>query len=352
MKMALFTSLLLLQPLVAAGHDVAGTVLPQSACASPAQSVKESGFVALGGIEQWVSIRGARCGNPVVLFLHGGPGNPLSPYAEAIYGAWEKDFTLVQWDQRGAGKTFSRNPSTAETTLTIEQMATDGVELASYLAAHLRQPKVILMGGSWGSALGVHMVKARPEAFTAYVGSGQLVASQSNEAASYAKTLALVRAAADTKSLEVMTSLGAPPWSNPRAFGQLRRITRAYEAKTTTPAPKMWWAPSAEYESPGMEAEYEAGEEYSYLQFVGPKGDGIYSRLDLNRLGSTFEVPVYLVQGAEDLVTTPGVARAYFDSIKAPHKEFILLPATGHDPNVAMVEAQHEILRKIVRASD
>jgi len=100
-----------------------------SICPSPGQAVREEGFVSLGGIEQWVTVKGANCANPVILFLHGGPGNPLSPYADALHGAWEKDFTLVQWDQRGAGRTFGRSPP-GESKLTVERMAADGVELA------------------------------------------------------------------------------------------------------------------------------------------------------------------------------------------------------------------------------
>jgi pimeloyl-ACP methyl ester carboxylesterase len=90
----------------------------QSACAAPTQPVREDRFVPIGGVEQWVTIHGETCANPVVLFLHGGPGNTLSPYAEAIYGPWARDFTLVQWDQPGAGRTFGRNPPADDTTLT------------------------------------------------------------------------------------------------------------------------------------------------------------------------------------------------------------------------------------------
>ncbi|WGG48532.1 alpha/beta fold hydrolase [Rugamonas sp. DEMB1] len=82
---------------------------PPLRCGAVPQAVNEAGYVAIGGIAQWVTIKGASCANPVILVVHGGPGNPLSPYADAIYGAWQKDYTLVQWDQRGAGKTYGRN---------------------------------------------------------------------------------------------------------------------------------------------------------------------------------------------------------------------------------------------------
>lgn len=323
------------------------------------EKIQEEKFVAIGGIEQWVTINGTSCSNPVILFLHGGPGNPMSPYADALYGAWARDFTLVQWDQRGAGRTYGRNAGLARQPprglavpevqvgqqLTMEGMAQDGIELASYLARHLNTRKVILFGGSWGSALGVHMAKARPDLFHAYVGTGQMVSYRENEAGSYRKLVELAGAAGDTKTLAAMEALGPPPWVNPRNFGILRRATRVYEAKTSTPAPRSWWMPAPQYATQTMQADHEAGEEFSFLQFVGLKGNGIFSGIDLPKLGLRFDIPVYLLQGAEDLVTTPDVAKRYFDSIVAPQKEFVLLPRTGHDPNEVMIEAQYSILK-------
>ena len=309
-----------------------------------AKPCDEEAFVRLGGIEQWVTIKGDDCANPVILFVHGGPGNPNTPYANPPYRAWEKHFTLVQWDQRGAGRTFGKNPGAAEATLTVERMAEDGTELAAYLLKRLDKKNVILFGGSWGSVLAVHMAKARPDLFAAYIGTGQLVHGTENARAGYLKLLGLARAAGDSKTVAALEGVGEPPWANPRSAGIVRRAGRMYEAKTATPAPRGWWAPAPQYATPAMQAEYEAGEEYSYLQFVGMTGKGMQSAIDLPRLGYDFQMPVFLVQGADDLVTVPEVAKRYFDSIRAPQKEFFLLPNTGHDPNPAMLETQTAIL--------
>ena len=325
------------------------TLSPQNviACPSATQKIDEQKFVSIGGIQQWVTLSGTRCGNPVVLILHGGPGNTMSPYANNIYAAWEKEFTIAQWDQRGAGRTFGRNPGAAELELTIDRMTKDGIDLAAYLARAMNTKKIILVGGSWGSVLGVHMAKSRPDLFHAYVGAGQLVNDRENQDASVRKVLTLARAAEDTKTVSAIEALGPPPWTNPRNFGILRRATRIYEAKTSMPAPKSWWVPSPPYTTPEAQADDENGEEYSYLQFVGRKGDGMLSKVDLPKLGLTFDIPVFLVQGSEDLVTTPDVAKRYFDRIAAPQKEYVLLANTGHDPNAAMIGAQYNILKKI-----
>ena len=300
----------------------------------------------IGGIEQWVTIKGEHCGNPAILFIHGGPGDPNSPYADTIYAAWEKDFTLVQWDQRGSGMTYGRNKPTDDTRLTIDQMTGDGVAVADYVARRLGKSKLILMGGSWGSVLAVHILKARPDLFDAYVGSSQLVNGRDNQQATYTHLLALARAADDKDTVVKLEALGVPPWTNPRGFGILRRADRKYEALKTDAAPKSWWVPAPEYATPKASADTEAGDDYSYLQFVGLKGDGMFSRIDLPALGTTFDVPFFMIQGSEDLLTTPDIAKRYFDSITAPQKEFVLVPRTGHDPNQAMLDAQFRVLKQ------
>jgi len=232
---------LILAALVALAPGLAmARAVPASApaCTSPAQSLDEKGFVRIGGIDQWVTIKGDRCDNPVILFLHGGPGNPLSPFADAIYGAWTRDFTLVQWDQRGSGMTHGLSPPAETDGLTVAGMTTDGIAVATYLVQHLGARKVILMGSSWGSILGVNMARTRPDLFHAYVGTSQIVSYRDNQATTYARLLDLARAAGDQETAGRLEALGPPPWANPRAFGVVRRAVRKYEALKTDPFPR------------------------------------------------------------------------------------------------------------------
>ena len=317
-------------------------------CQSATQKLYRDQFMKIGGIEQWLTVRGERCDNPVILFLHGGPANPLSPYAEAIYAAWQKDFTIVHWDQRGAGQTFIRNPATGRSAVSITQMREDGREVVRFVQESRGKAKIILMGGSWGSVLGIHMVKAQPELFDAYIGTSQLVSYQLNPSASYQKTLQVAQAANDQSSVKALQEIGAPPWKNPRSYGILRRITKTYEAKTTTPAPKHWWMPAAFYDNAEVQQQYEAAEDYSFMQFIGMKNDGMYSAVDLPKLGTQFKLPVFFVQGEEDLVTLPKVSKGYYDSIQAPKKDYVLVPKAGHNPNQASLDAEWKILTEQV----
>ena len=139
----------------------------------PAVGIDEEGFVQIGGIEQWVQIRGDDRRNPVLLWLNGGPGFSTVPRT-LLYRDWERQFTVVMWDQRGEGKTFDHSGTSVAPSMTIAQMTKDGTAVADYVRKRLHKDKIILLGHSWGSLLGVHMVEARPDLFSVYVGTGQI----------------------------------------------------------------------------------------------------------------------------------------------------------------------------------
>jgi pimeloyl-ACP methyl ester carboxylesterase len=130
--------------------------------------IEEAGFLPIGGIEQWVTIRGEEASNPILLFVHGGPGDVQSPLV-STYAPYEKDFVLVQWDQRGAGRTFQKLGE-ATPDLTLERLVADGIELAEQLRRRFPKNRLVLMGHSWGSVVAVGMARQRPELFAAYVG--------------------------------------------------------------------------------------------------------------------------------------------------------------------------------------
>jgi pimeloyl-ACP methyl ester carboxylesterase len=132
--------------------------------------IQEERFVSLGGIDQWITIRGADSANPVLLIVHGGPGDAQSSLP-GVYALYEKDFTIVQWDQRGAGRTFAKNPSSPPKP---ERVELDGIELAQYLCNYLAKKKILVLGHSWGSHLAIEMVQKRPDLFAAYIGTEQV----------------------------------------------------------------------------------------------------------------------------------------------------------------------------------
>src|SRR5262245_44833380 len=174
------------------------------------KGIDEAGYVRIGGIDQWVQIRGDDRGNPVLLWLNGGPGFTTIGQTH-LFRLWERRYTVVMWDQRGEGKTFERSGTTVKDTMTIDQLTKHGVELAEYLTGRLNQRRIILLGHSWGSLLGVHIVHARPDLFSVYVGTGQLVSERRTGLASYPLVLERARSHGNRQAEQDLLAVGPPP---------------------------------------------------------------------------------------------------------------------------------------------
>ncbi|HEX4271275.1 MAG TPA: alpha/beta fold hydrolase, partial [Rhizomicrobium sp.] len=132
----------------------AGAALFGAAPAFATGEIDESGFVKIGGIDQWIAIQGRDRTNPVILFLHGGPGEAQSPFLDQ-FRPWQRDFTVVNWDQRGAGKTYEKNGEAAMPAFNLDRVVNDAIEVAEYARGRLGKRKLVLMGQSTGSLLGL-----------------------------------------------------------------------------------------------------------------------------------------------------------------------------------------------------
>ncbi|GAA0878360.1 alpha/beta hydrolase [Algoriphagus jejuensis] len=280
----------------------------------------------------------------------------MSPYADNLYKAWETDFLIVQWDQRGAGRTYGRNAPEELTPeflqanpLTLTQMADDGIALSEFLIEHLGKEKIILFGTSWGSALGVAIATKRPDLFYAYVGHSQIVNPSSDEGL-YKKVQQLATAANDTTSLDRLNEIGAPPYDRARTVGQLWRIVKKYESQNSQPAPESWFVPSSDYANAKDDQHRSDGDDYSYVNFVGDKVLGVAAmRASINFLETSldFKIPVYLIQGEEDILTPKESTRLFFEQLKSPAKDYVLLPNTAHGFNQVVIDSQYAIFMSI-----
>ena len=181
---------------------------------SSAKGIDESSFVTIGGIEQWVTIRGQDRDNPVLLFVHGGPGDVTNPWSFRLFAPWEEHFTVVQWDERGAGRTLRKSGPAIAPTITVDRMVQDGIELSEYLRKHLGKDKIIIVAHSFGSILGLGMVRTRPDLYYAYVGTGQVADETRNYSVAYDALLKKARAVGNQRAIDELTKVGPPPYES------------------------------------------------------------------------------------------------------------------------------------------
>jgi pimeloyl-ACP methyl ester carboxylesterase len=169
----------------------------------------EIAYRPLGGLDQWVMIRGESRANPPLILLHGGPGLSETPLFRRFNAPLEKSFTVVYWDQRGAGKSF--DPDLPRSSMTVEQFLSDLDDLVEAVRARLDRTKVVIFGHSWGSALGTLYAGRFPEKVAAYIGSGQYGDGAAGEAASYAFALAEAQRRGNRMALRKLREIGPPP---------------------------------------------------------------------------------------------------------------------------------------------
>jgi pimeloyl-ACP methyl ester carboxylesterase len=302
--------------------------------------VDEGRYVVIGGIEQWITIRGEDRHNPALLFLHGGPGDATNPWGYAAFRSWLKAFTVVQWDQRGAGRTLGKNGPSQAATITIDRMVQDGIELAEMLRRTLQKDKIILVGHSWGSILGVFMAKARPDLFSAFVGTGQVVDPARNYAVAYDALLEKAMRLGEARAIRELKDVGPPPYADGRGYAVQRKWSNLFEGADFFIASMVGLALSAPGYAPHDINDWFDGQELSAERLVPHT-----SALNAKALGGDFAVPVFVIQGAEDFTTPTSLARTFVQSIRAPRKAFVAIPEGGH---FAVFTKRHAFLDELV----
>lgn len=293
-----------------------------------ANGIDEAGYVEIGGIKQWIQIRGHDRNNPVLLCVHGGPGGTWIPVTR-LFAAWEKDFTVVFWDERGAGKTLAATGASIAPTMTIDRMTQDGIEVAEHLRHRLGTEKIILLGHSFGSILGVNMAKRRPDLFSAFVGTGQAADLPRSVAMEYKRLVDSATAAGDTRTLRGLATIGPPPFSNREQVSIYFQCAERYQSRADSAAMN-----ELQRSLLSPVPDYTVSDEWNRMRgfMVVPTWALYRDILDtkLATLGPEFRMPVFLFQGTEDHVTPLALAEEYFAAVVAPHKELVRIEGGGH----------------------
>jgi len=284
--------------------------------------IREAEFVNLGGIEQWITIRGEKESAPLLLILHGGPGDAQSCFTD-VYADYEKKFIVVQWDQRGAGKTFGKYHEQTPN-LTIEQLVNDGIELAEYLKKRFKQNDLIVLGHSLGTAIATGMVSKRPDLFKAYVGTGQI--SSWTESVQWLFKFMKSKAieSKDSLLLDELNKIGNPDPENANQFFHFTRNRRKY----LDVADASWF--DTLRKEIGKLPTSEANNLDSGMLFSGKVllPYQLEERLSTNALN--FKIPYLVIQGSDDLFTPAEPVKNYFAKIVAPRKKLVIIENAGH----------------------
>lgn len=304
--------------------------------------------VKIGDIEQWVSVRGADRRNPVLLHIHGGPGYVSIPMSWYFSRGWEEYFTVVQWDQRAAGKTFLlTDPAKIAPTLTPERMIADTEEIAAWARTQLGKEKIFVLGHSWGSYLGLQLAQRRPDWLYSYTGVCQLIDGPESERRGW--RFAMDAARRDNNSdaireLEAITPYGAPGRSIPIADIYVERKWVGFYGGVMA----YRQGNSADGDLAQLSPDY-TDQEISHIwdgnKFATPyllPGVIALNLTSMNKLS----VPLVLFEGRHDRNVNSEVAAAWFETVQSPQKSLVWFEHSGHMP---MTEEPGKFLTSLLR---
>ncbi|MBV7530151.1 alpha/beta fold hydrolase [Chitinophaga sp. sic0106] len=295
------------------------------------EGVQESFAAPIGGLKQWVTVRGQDSSNPILLFVHGGPASPLAPVSWIFQRPLEDYFTVVQYDQRASGKTYRLNDTTGlGATIKVQNYVNDAVELATYICKKYNKKKVILAGHSWGTIVAMNAALQRPDLFYAYVGIGQAINVMENERLSFEFGVKEATRLKNDTALQEMATIAPYPGNQPvtreriiiaRKWPQYYGGLAAYRAE-----------PNYFYSAPYLSPEY-APEDVPAIDsgslFTLDRVMAEFLATDFNHVKS-FPIPVFMFMGRHDYTTPSEPANRWIHTVKAPYKKGIWFEHSSH----------------------
>lgn len=318
-------------------------------------SISTIDTLQIGGVDQYLIIRGVDATKPVMLFVHGGPGGPEIGMMKETNQLIENDFVMVYWEQRGAGKSY--HPNVPTESMNLEQFILDAGELSQYLIKRFNKDKIYIMGHSWGTLLGILTADRYPELFHAYFGVGQIGNQYKGELVSFEWAKQQAQLQNDIEGMNDLANLSFPEPSENYVdldafnaawdayIGTERNYVMKYgggamrEMRHILPLIKMIF----------LAKEYTLSDKFNYLKGSDFSAKYLWKEvIDTNLFDEidSIQVPVYLLQGLYDYQTPYPIAKDFFDQLKAPVKEFHTFEKSAHSPNMEEVEKFNKIVRE------
>ncbi len=306
-------------------------------------SIAEITYLRLGGLDQWVMMRGESLTNPPLILLHGGPGFTEMRLFRHFNASLEKSFTVVYWDQRGTGKSFSR--TIPRSSMTVEQFIADLDELVDVVCERVGQDKVTIFGHSWGSALGVLYAARFPDKVAAYVGSGQIGDWQAGESLSYAFALSEAQRLDNRKAVQELHAIGPPPHSARNLSTErtwLQRLEGNLSIRSLLNMGRIFLGgpESSVFDLPNIVRGFRFSLDTMWAEV---------SQLNLITLVPVLHMPVFFFLGRNDHWVPPETSVAYFDALTAPSKRLEWFEASGHEPFVDEPARFNAAMAELVR---
>lgn len=293
--------------------------------------VQDSYTARIGGIDQWINVRGQDRANPMILFVHGGPASPVTPTMWQFQRPIEEYFTVANYDQRGAGKTYGEtDPAVVGETIRIARYVDDLVEVAEHLRARYGKRKLVLMGHSWGTVISMAAVLRRPDLFHVYVGIGQVISVRENERIGYEYALEQARLHDDAQALRELQAIAPYPGEQPitrerivaarkwpQHYGGLSafRSTSAYYFKGPLLSP--------DYDARQVKA-IDAGSLLTLGRLLPEFVEVDYSKVE------RFPIPVVMFLGRHDYTTPTAPTEAWLRQVTAPSRQAVWFERSAH----------------------
>lgn len=305
-------------------RDVSGKPLPHSVAALES--------VELGGMRQWILVRGRDARNPLLLWLHGGPGAAQMSVAQRFNADLEEAFVVVHWDQRGAGK--SNPPDFDPASMTFAQYVSDAHQLTQLLKDRFGAEKIYLLGHSWGTQVGIRLAQAYPQDYYAYIGVSQVVNAAAAQQIGYTWLEEKLQQRGDRRGLAQLQTLGAPPYRDHDAYVRYINLVDTCGGGFDLPFSSLAWAAL-------MAPEYSLADMLAWLQGAN-RGSGTmwddpeYAAFDALTQIPRLDLPVYFFSGRKDYNTPLELVQRYAAALDAPEgKQVVVFEASAHTPFLA-----------------
>lgn len=298
--------------------------------------------VEIGGMGQWVLIKGEDISNPVLLWLHGGPGSSLMPASWCFDDELLSDFVVVHWDQRGSGKSNSWGFDYDE--LNLERYVQDAHEVTSYLKQKLGKEKIYIIGYSWGSRIGIRLSARYPEDYHALISLGQVVSPIKDHVVTFSRIMEKAQQEDNERDITRLEMLGEPPYLEHKDYTVLRGMAQQYDGGTDFGYLKLAWLglQSSEYrlrDYPLYIAGYLKGLKAMWEESI---------QFDAFAEAQSLKLPVYFLIGSKDLYTPIELVREYYEYLDSPMgKELIVFEHSAHAPFMSEPEKFREVLLRI-----